>query len=304
MGRSARPRRRIDRGRAHGARHRARLRAGEAVSARAQGVPRGTLRSGDRARDGRARAPRLDHPGGVRRRRARLRRLRAHRARDRARRFRLPLGDVGAVLAGHASDLCLRLRGAAAQISAQARHRRIRRLLRPHRARPRLRPRLDDHPRRESRRRLSPHRHQNVDHQRAGRRCRRRLGQARRPIHGFIVERGTKGFSTPAIEGKLSLRASITGEIVLDGAVVPEENLLPNVSGLAGPFGCLNVARAGIAWGAIGAAEFCWHRARDYVLNASSSAARSPPTSSSRKSSPTCRPRSRSACTPRSASAA
>jgi glutaryl-CoA dehydrogenase len=87
-------------------------------------------------------------------------------------------------------------------------------------------------------------------------------------IRGFIVERGTKGFSTPKIEGKLSLRASITGEIVLDGAVVPEENLLPNVAGLAGPFGCLNVARAGIAWGALGAAEFCWHRARDYVLAA------------------------------------
>jgi glutaryl-CoA dehydrogenase len=86
-------------------------------------------------------------------------------------------------------------------------------------------------------------------------------------IRGFIVERGTQGFSTPKIEGKLSLRASITGEIVLDGALVPEENLLPNVSGLSGPFGCLNVARAGIAWGAIGAAEFCWHRARDYVLN-------------------------------------
>ena len=85
-------------------------------------------------------------------------------------------------------------------------------------------------------------------------------------IRGFLVERGTKGLSTPKIEGKLSLRASITGELVFDGAVVPEENLLPNVSGLAGPFGCLNVARAGIAWGAIGAAEFCWHRARDYVL--------------------------------------
>jgi len=85
-------------------------------------------------------------------------------------------------------------------------------------------------------------------------------------IRGFLVERGTKGFSTPKIEGKLSLRASITGEIVLDGAEIPEENLLPNVSGLTGPFGCLNVARAGISWGAIGAAEFCWHRARDYVL--------------------------------------
>jgi glutaryl-CoA dehydrogenase len=86
-------------------------------------------------------------------------------------------------------------------------------------------------------------------------------------IRGFIIERGTKGFSTPKIEGKLSLRVSITGEVVLEGAVVPEENLLPNVSGLAGPFGCLNVARTGIAWGAMGAAEFCWHRAREYVLN-------------------------------------
>jgi glutaryl-CoA dehydrogenase len=86
-------------------------------------------------------------------------------------------------------------------------------------------------------------------------------------IRGFIVERDTKGFSTPKIEGKLSLRASITGEVVLDGAVIPEENLLPNVSGLAGPFGCLNVARAGIAWGALGAAEFCWHRAREYALS-------------------------------------
>jgi glutaryl-CoA dehydrogenase len=85
-------------------------------------------------------------------------------------------------------------------------------------------------------------------------------------IRGFIVERGTKGFSTPKIEGKLSLRASITGEIVLEDAVVPEENLLLNAAGLAGPFGCLNVARTGIAWGAMGAAEFCWHRARDYVL--------------------------------------
>ncbi len=86
-------------------------------------------------------------------------------------------------------------------------------------------------------------------------------------IRGFIVERGMKGFSTPKIEGKLSLRASITGEIVLENCVVPEENLLPNVKGLAGPFGCLNMARYGIAWGAMGAAEFCWHRARQYVLD-------------------------------------
>jgi len=86
-------------------------------------------------------------------------------------------------------------------------------------------------------------------------------------IRGFIVERGTKGFSTPKIEGKLSLRASITGEIVLEGAVVPEANLLPGAKGLSGPFGCLNKARYGIAWGAMGAAEFCWHRARQYTLD-------------------------------------
>jgi glutaryl-CoA dehydrogenase len=85
-------------------------------------------------------------------------------------------------------------------------------------------------------------------------------------IRGFIVERGTKGFSTPKIEGKLSLRASMTGEIVLEDAIVPEDNLLPNVQGLAGPFGCLNSARYGIVWGAMGAAEFCWHAARNYVL--------------------------------------
>jgi len=86
-------------------------------------------------------------------------------------------------------------------------------------------------------------------------------------IKGFIVERDMKGFSTPKIEGKFSLRASITGEIVLDDVQVPEENMLPNVRGLSGPFGCLNNARYGIAWGAMGAAEFCWHQARQYVLD-------------------------------------
>jgi glutaryl-CoA dehydrogenase len=75
------------------------------------------------------------------------------------------------------------------------------------------------------------------------------------------------GFSTPRIEGKLSLRASVTGEIVLDQVFVPTDNLLPNVSGLKGPFGCLNKARYGIAWGAMGAAEFCWHAARQYTLD-------------------------------------
>src|ERR1044071_2484664 len=86
-------------------------------------------------------------------------------------------------------------------------------------------------------------------------------------IRGFIVERGTKGFSTPKVEGKLSLRTSVTGEVVLEDAVIPEDNLLPNVAGLAGPFGCLNMARYGIAWGAMGAAEFCWHAARQYTLD-------------------------------------
>jgi glutaryl-CoA dehydrogenase len=85
-------------------------------------------------------------------------------------------------------------------------------------------------------------------------------------IRGFVVERGYKGFSTPKIEGKMSLRASITGQIVLEDVFVPEVNLLPNVKGLAGPFGCLNRARYGIAWGTMGAAEFCWHAARTYTL--------------------------------------
>jgi glutaryl-CoA dehydrogenase len=88
-------------------------------------------------------------------------------------------------------------------------------------------------------------------------------------IKGFLVERGMKGFSTPKIEGKFSLRASITGEIVLDGVEVPEENLLPNAAGLGGPFGCLNKARYGIAWGALGAAEACWHAARAYTMERS-----------------------------------
>jgi glutaryl-CoA dehydrogenase len=85
-------------------------------------------------------------------------------------------------------------------------------------------------------------------------------------IRGFILEKGMKGLSAPKIEGKFSLRASITGEIVMDNVPVPEENLLPNVSGLKGPFGCLNRARYGIAWGALGAAEFCWQRSRNYTL--------------------------------------
>ena len=86
-------------------------------------------------------------------------------------------------------------------------------------------------------------------------------------IRGFILERGMKGLSTPKIEGKFSLRASVTGEIVMDEVFVPEANLLPGVTGLRGPFTCLDNARYGIAWGALGAAEFCWHAARDYTLS-------------------------------------
>ncbi|WP_173932483.1 acyl-CoA dehydrogenase [Chelativorans sp. Marseille-P2723] len=85
-------------------------------------------------------------------------------------------------------------------------------------------------------------------------------------IRGFILEKGMKGLSAPTIGGKLSLRASITGEIVMDGVEVSEDALLPNVSGLKGPFGCLNRARYGISWGVMGAAEDCWHRARNYGL--------------------------------------
>jgi glutaryl-CoA dehydrogenase len=86
-------------------------------------------------------------------------------------------------------------------------------------------------------------------------------------IRGFILEKGMKGLSAPKIEGKMSLRASVTGEIVMDEVFVPEANILPNVSGLKGPFGCLNKARYGIAWGALGAAEDCWFRARQYTMD-------------------------------------
>jgi glutaryl-CoA dehydrogenase len=86
-------------------------------------------------------------------------------------------------------------------------------------------------------------------------------------IRGFILEKGMKGLSAPAIHGKVGLRTSITGEIVMDGVLVPEENLMPGVEGLKGPFTCLNSARYGISWGALGAAEFCWHTARQYVLD-------------------------------------
>ena len=85
-------------------------------------------------------------------------------------------------------------------------------------------------------------------------------------IRGFVLEKGWAGLSAPAIHGKVGLRSSITGEIVMDGVFVPEENVFPEVRGLKGPFTCLNSARFGIAWGALGAAEFCYQTARSYVL--------------------------------------
>jgi glutaryl-CoA dehydrogenase len=92
-------------------------------------------------------------------------------------------------------------------------------------------------------------------------------GDGQSAIRGFILEKGMKGLSAPKIEGKMSLRASITGEIVMDDVFVPESQLMPNVAGLKGPFGCLNKARFGIAWGAMGAAEDCWTRARQYTMD-------------------------------------
>ena len=163
----------------------------------------------------------------------------------------------------------VRHRGAAAEISAEARLGRVGRLLRADRARSRLRPRRHDEPRATA----AP----------GGYRLRgAKMWITNSPIadvfvvwaktedeviRGFILEKGMKGLSAPKIEGKFSLRASVTGEIVMDEVFVPEENLLPGVSGLRGPFSCLNSARYGIAWGSLGAAEFCWHAARNYTLD-------------------------------------
>ena len=159
--------------------------------------------------------------------------------------------------------------------------RRVDRLLRPHRAEPRLRPRLDADAREEGRRAAT-----------ASRGSKTWISNSpiadvfvvwakddEGAIRGFVLDKGMKGLSAPAIHGKVGLRASITGEIVMDGVFCPEENAFPEVRGLKGPFTCLNSARYGIAWGALGAAEDCWHRARHTSSTASSSAARSPPTS-------------------------
>ncbi len=166
-------------------------------------------------------------PEAIRRPRPQLRLLRPDRARSRAHRLRLSLDDERAVLAGDGADPRIRQRSAEAEIPAEAGQRRMHRLLRPDRAEPRLRPGLHGHPREEGRRRLRADRRQDVDHQHADRRRVRGLGQGGRQgqIRGFVLEKGWKGLSAPAIHGKVGLRASITGEIVMDDVFVPEENL-------------------------------------------------------------------------------
>jgi len=131
-----------------------------------------------------------------------------------------------------------------------------------------VRPQFHAHAGEEGRWRLHPQRVQDLDHQFADRRHRRVWAKDEEGVlRGFVLERGMKGLSFPKIEGKFSLRASVTGMIMMDDVFVPAENRLPGVKSLAGPFSCLNRARYGIAWGALGAAEDCWHRARDYTLN-------------------------------------
>ena len=114
-------------------------------------------------------------------------------------------------------------------------------------------------------------------------------------VRGFVLEKGMKGLSAPKIGGKLSLRASITGEIVMDNVEVGEDALLPGVQGMGGPFGCLNRARYGISWGVMGAAEDCWYRAHRYGMERKQLTVRWPPRSFTKRSWPICRPRLRSA---------
>ncbi len=162
----------------------------------------------------------------------------------------------------------LRLGGAAQEVPAEARDRRVDRLLRADRARPRVGSGLDDDARARGRRRLPARRQQDVDLQLADRRRVRRLGEDRRRRDPRLRAReGHAGLSAPKIEGKFSLRTSITGEIVMDDVFVPEGEPAAERRGPQGPFGCLNSARYGIAWGALGAAEFCWHAARQYTLD-------------------------------------
>ena len=196
MGRSVHARRAAHRRRAHDPRHRARLCAGQADAAHHQGLSGGEGRSRHLPRDGRTRPDRHHAAGGIWLRQCQLRRLWPGGARDRARRFRLSLDEFGAVLAGDASDLRLWRREPAQEISAEARHRRMGRLLRPDRARCRLRSRRHEDPRREDRRRLPADRHQDVDFQRADRRRVRgvgEIGRAQQPDPRLHPGKGHEG---------------------------------------------------------------------------------------------------------------
>ena len=204
---SVRSRSSADRRGAARPRHGRRLCAGEAAAARDLGLSRGAVRPRDHERDGRARPARRDDPSRIWRRRPRLCQLRPDRPRGRARRQRLPLGDVGAVEPRDVPDLRLRLGGAAAEISAQARDRRMGRLLRPDRARCRVRPGQHAHPRRKDCGRLSPHRHQDVDHQLADRRRVRRLGEVGRAWRQDPRVRARKGHGGP-VRARRSRRSS------------------------------------------------------------------------------------------------
>ena len=206
-------------------------------------------------------------PEAIRRRRHELRQLRPGRARDRARRFRLPLDDERAGLAGHGADQRVRHRGAEAEVPAEAGDRRVDRLLRPDRAEHGSDPGG------------MTTRAKKVDGGYSLTGTKSWISNSpiadvfiiwakddEDKIRGFILEKGMKGLSAPPIHGKVGLRTSLTGEIVMDNVFCPEENAFPDVRGLKGPFTCLNSARYGICWGALGAAEDCWHRARNYVM--------------------------------------
>ena len=215
--------------------------------------------------------------------------LRPDHAGARARRLGPALLRLRPVGPRDVSDLRLRLEGAEGQVDPEAREGRGARLLRPDRAGLRLQPRRDAHDREEGRRLLRPERRQGLDHQRLDRRRRRRLGEARRRRSaGFLVEKGTKGFSTFEHKGKMSLRASVTSQLAFEDCRIPAENILPGVEGLKGPLSCLTQARYGIAWGALGSAMATYQAARSTTPRAASSGrtARSPRTSSSRSAWP------------------
>ena len=243
--------------------------------------------------NGRPRPPRYYDTRGVRRIGCGLCHLRPCGSRNRAGGFRLSFDDERTVVAGDLSHLRLWIGGAAPEVPAQTRFRRMDRLFRFDRAGRGFRSRRHENPGGEdiagyslrgSKTWISNSPITDVFVVWA------KSAAHDNQIRGFIIEKGTPGLSAPKIGGKLSLRASITGEVVLDGVEVGEEALLPNVS-VRGPFGCLNRARYGISWGVIGAAEDCWFRARQYELDRKQFGKPLAGMQFSRRSWRTCRPR-------------